>query len=142
VDLIITALGYDGSVLDTALNAVVLIAVLTALSAQRRSPWWIVLIVMAVLQVALWLAAGAVGFSVVWAGLAGAVVVELGVRSGSRPRQLSMLVIALVVVLAAIIYYAVTLPLITTIAHLLALVLGVGIQMLARRILRTSGART
>jgi len=142
VDLIITALGYDGSVLDTVLNAVVLIAVLTALSAQRRSPWWIVLIVMAVLQVALWLAAGAVGFSVVWAGLAGAVVVELGVRSGSRPRQLSMLVIALVVVLAAIIYYAVTLPLITTIAHLLALVLGVGIQMLARRILRTSGART
>lgn len=142
MDLIITALGYDGSVLDTVLNAVVLIAVLTALSAQRRSPWWIVLIVMAVLQVALWLAAGAVGFSVVWAGLAGAVVVELGVRSGSRPRQLSMLVIALVVVLAAIIYYAVTLPLITTIAHLLALVLGVGIQMLARRILRTSGART
>ena len=142
MDLIITALGYDGSVLDTALNAVVLIAVLTALSAQRRSPWWIVLIVMAVLQVALWLAAGAVGFSVVWAGLAGAVVVELGVRSGSRPRQHSMLVIALVVVLAAIIYYAVTLPLITTIAHLLALVLGVGIQMLARRILRTSGART
>ena len=142
MDLIITALGYDGSVLDTVLNAVVLIAVLTALSAQRRSPWWIVLIVMAVLQVALWLAAGAVGFSVVWAGLAGAVVVELGVRSGSRPRQHSMLVIALVVVLAAIIYYAVTLPLITTIAHLLALVLGVGIQMLARRILRTSGART
>jgi len=142
VDLIITALGYDGSVLDTVLNAVVLIAVLTALSAQRRSPSWIVLIVMAVLQVALWLAAGAVGFSVVWAGLAGAVVVELDVRSGSRPRQLSMLVIALVVVLAAIIYYAVTLPLITTIAHLLALVLGVGIQMLARRILRTSGART
>ena len=142
MDLIITALGYDGSVLDTVLNAVVLIAVLTALSAQRRSPWWIVLIVMAVLQVALWLAAGAVGFSVVWAGLAGAVVVELVVRSGSRPRQHSMLVIALVVVLAAIIYYAVTLPLITTIAHLLALVLGVGIQMLARRILRTSGART
>jgi len=142
VDLIITALGYDGSVLDMALNAVVLIAVLTALSAQRRSPWWIVLIVMAVLQVALWLAAGAVGFSVVWAGLAGAVVVELVVRSGSRPRQHSMLVIALVVVLAAIIYYAVTLPLITTIAHLLALVLGVGIHLLARRILRTSGART
>ena len=142
MDLIITALGYDGSVLDMALNAVVLIAVLTALSAQRRSPWWIVLIVMAVLQVALWLAAGAVGFSVVWAGLAGAVVVELVVRSGSRPRQHSMLVIALVVVLAAIIYYAVTLPLITTIAHLLALVLGVGIHLLARRILRTSGART
>ena len=142
MDLIITALGYDGSVLDTVLNAVVLIAVLTALSAQRRSPWWIVLIVMAVLQVALWLAAGAVGFSVVWAGLAGAVVVELVVRSGSRPRQHSMLVIALVVVLAAIIYYAVTLPLITTIAHLLALVLGVGIHLLARRILRTSGART
>ena len=142
MDLIITALGYDGSVLDTVLNAVVLIAVLTALSAQRRSPWWIVLIVMAVLQVALWLAAGAVGFSVVWAGLAGAVVVELVVRSGSRPRQHSMLVIALVVVLAAIIYYAVTLPLITTIAHLLALVLGVGIHLLARWILRTSGART
>ena len=126
---IINALTYNGSYLDTTINAGVLILLVAALLRHRRWRWWIALVVLAALQVVLWFAVGVVGFSLVWAGLAGAAVVIY--RRATRRRWL--LAVAVLVALIAIVYYAVTFPPISTVAHLLALALGVGIQALAQR---------
>lgn len=133
---IISALTYDGSVFDTVLNAVVLVIVLAALLAQGRSPWWVVAIVVVVLQVVLWFALDVVGFSLVWSGLAGAAIVEF-IAARRAKRRWSALAVGVVASLAAILYYAVALPPITTIAHLLALLVGVGLTALARRVRRS-----
>jgi hypothetical protein len=125
VHIIIPALTYDGSVFDTALNAVVLVIMITALAVQSRSTWWITLVAMVVLQVVLWFALEASGISVVWSGLAGAALVDLVERRLSSrrtsaparlphatdpgPRQ-SVLATAAGIAVAAMVFYAVALP--------------------------------
>jgi hypothetical protein len=157
VHIIIPALTYNGSVLDTTLNTVVLVILIAALAAQKRSPWWITFVAMVALQVVLWFALEAAGISVVWSGLAGAALVELGAgRTSSRhtvasdrppaaiitaPTRRRLLIAAAVVAMAAIVYYAVALPPISTVAHLLALLVGAGIHTVARGISRRSASR-
>jgi hypothetical protein len=165
--VILDALTYNGSAFDTILNSVVLVVLIVALALQSRWPWRITFVGMAVVQVALWFGLGVTGISVVWSGLAGAALVELVARSRSaRQRSTSdlplpvgssvtarppagtaaipdrrwMLRAALVVAFAAIVYYAVALPPISTVAHLLAVVVGVGIQVGARKLGRRSSA--
>jgi membrane associated rhomboid family serine protease len=149
VHIIIPALTYNGSVFDTALNAVVLVILITALAVQSRSTWWITLVAMVVLQVVLWFALEASGISVVWSGLAGAALVDLverrlSSRRGSAPARLPhatdpeprqwVLATAVGIAAAAMVFYAVALPPITTVAHVLALVVGAGIDALTRRV--------
>ena len=136
---IVRALTYNGSVLDTVLNAIVLIVLVAALLTQRRSPWWTALVVVVVVQIAVWFALGVVGFSLVWSGLAGVAAVDLLVRRGTSGRW--MLRGALIIALAALLYYAVTVPPISTIAHLLAVAVGAGIHALALRAPRHLSAR-
>jgi hypothetical protein len=162
--MILDALTYNGSVLDTILNAVVLVVLCLAVAVQARRPWLITLVTLAIVQVALWFGLGATGISVVWSGLAGAALVDLVSRPSPTPRpslaearetpnhQISdretpdrrwMLRAALVVALAAIAYYAVALPLISTVAHLLALVVGAAVHLGARRLVgRTVTSKT
>ena len=140
MDTITGALTYDGSVLDTVLNTVVLVVAIVALVAQGRSPWWVVLVVITVLQVVLWFALGVVGFSLIWSALAGAAVVEL-VGRRRMPGNRWALGVAAVAALVLIVYYAVTLPAITTVAHLLAVLVGIGVHALVRRTGRAGRAR-
>jgi hypothetical protein len=172
--MILDALTYNGSVLDTILNAVVLVVLCLAVAVQARRPWLITLVALAIVQVALWFGLGATGISVVWSGLAGAALVDLVSRPSPTPRpslaearetpnhQISdretpdretpdretpdrrwMLRAALVVAFAAIAYYAVALPLISTVAHLLALVVGAAVHLGARRLVgRTVTSKT
>jgi hypothetical protein len=146
VHIIIPALTYDGSVFDTALNAVVLVILITALVLQSRSPWWITFVTMAVLQVVLWFALEATGISVVWSGLAGAALVDLVVgrlpdRGASAPSRRWMLATAVTVSIAAITFYVVALPPLSTVAHLLALMVGAGLHTLIRRSSRRCAAK-
>jgi hypothetical protein len=156
VHIIIPALTYNGSVFDTALNAVVLVILITALTVQSRSPWWITLVAMMTLQLVLWFALEASGISVVWSGLAGAALVDLvGRRLSSRrtpaPARLSratdpesrqwVLATAVGIAAAAMVFYAVALPPITTVAHVLALVVGAGIHALTRWVARRRADR-
>jgi hypothetical protein len=202
--MIFDALTYNGIVLDTILNAVVLVVLCVAVAVQARRPWLITFVTLAIVQVALWFGLGATGISVVWSGLAGAALVDLVSRPSPTPRpslaeargtpnhQISdrgtpdrgtpdretpdggipdrgisdretpdretpdretpdretpdrrwMLRAALVVALAAIAYYAVALPLISTVAHLLALVVGAAVHLGARRLVgRTVTSKT
>jgi hypothetical protein len=169
--VILDALTYNGSAFDTILNAVVLMVLIVAVALQTRWPWRITFVGTAVMQVALWFGLGATGISVVWSGLAGAALVDLGVQrrsarpsssgeqsprsSGEQPsvspgKQSSvspvvpvrrwMLRAAVVVAFAAIAYYAVVLPPISTVAHLLAVVVGGGIHAGARYLARRIAA--
>jgi hypothetical protein len=169
--VILDALTYNGSAFDTILNAVVLMVLIVGVALQTRWPWRITFVGTAVMQVALWFGLGATGISVVWSGLAGAALVDLGVQrrsarrsssgeqsprsSGEQPsvspaKQSSvspvvpvrrwMLRAAVVVAFAAIAYYAVVLPPISTVAHLLAVVVGGGIQAGARYLARRIAA--
>lgn len=148
MQIFIPALTYNGSVLDTALNICVLAVVIAPFVGQSRSLWWITLLVMVELQVALWLALNATGISVVWAGLAGAVIVDrVAARRGtgqpvaaSGSSRLSSVTIG--VAIAAIAYYAVTLPPISTVAHLLAVGVGAAVHALVRTVERRESAPT
>jgi hypothetical protein len=177
--VILGALTYNGSAFDTIVNTVVLMVLIVGVALQTRWPWRITFVGTAVMQVALWFGLGATGISVVWSGLAGAALVDLGVQrrsarrsssgeqsptssgeqsprsSGEQPsvspvKQSSvspvvpvrrwMLRAAVVVAFAAIAYYAVVLPPISTVAHLLAVVVGGGIQAGARYLARRIAA--
>jgi hypothetical protein len=68
---------------------------------------------------------------------------DRGTSDRETPDRRWMLRAALVVALAAIAYYAVALPLISTVAHLLALVVGAAVHLGARRLVgRTVTSKT
>jgi hypothetical protein len=148
--IITPALTYDGRIFDTVLNTVVLLVLIAAFAVQQKSPSWITLVAMSALQVTLWFALGATGFSVVWCGLAGAVLVDLVATHTSRrrsPESISRLnlwwipLAAFIVVIAAIAFYAVAIPPISTVAHLLALAVGAGIDSLTASLPRWNRSR-
>ena len=155
--MFIPALTYNGSAFDTMLNAAVLVILIVALAIQRRSPWWISLVVMVVVQVTLWSTLGATGVSVLWSGLTGVAVVEFvagressgrtptATRSSTATSPLSrrrwMLTATILVALATLVYFAVTLPPLSTVAHLLSLGIGAGVHTVARSAVRRRASR-
>lgn len=78
------------------------------------------------IQVLLWFVAGVVGVSVIWSAMAGYSLM-LRMTGAYTPDRRRLLTVALASVLIGIVYYAVTLPLITTVAHVVAVMLGIGI---------------
>lgn len=103
--------------------------------ASRLGSRWVgcFLIALAV-QVLLWFIVDAVGVSVIWATMAGySLVLRTTRREAYTPGRRRLLTVALVSVLIGIVYYAVTLPFITTVAHVVAVLLGIGFFILPGR---------
>lgn len=95
--------------------------------------WLSCLLVAVVVQALLWFLADAVGVSIIWCMMAGyTLLVYLTAGSSVDPRQHRLLVVALISALLGIAYYAWTFPLITTVAHGMAVALGIGLFFLFR----------
>lgn len=127
---LIAALTYDGSLLHSAINYfLIAISVLALARMPSRSQRWLICALVAVIvQVLLWVMADAEGVSIIWSMLAGALLWEW-----LRHRQRGLVGVALVCDAAGLVFYLLSLPLITTIAHSLGVLLGLGIHAAVRR---------
>ena len=127
-------LTYDGQIRHVVINyALILLTVLPfafARSRPRRAaawPWGGCLGLAFGVQVLLWFTLGASGVSIVWCALAGyALMGFLRAEPGLVPQSRVLTILALGSAAAGILYYALTFPALTTIAHLCAVVLGIG----------------
>ncbi len=123
---------YNGSALHIIINYAVLffsvLPHLTAAQKKGRRIFWLVLLISLLVQVALWFIFKGAGISVIWCSLAGYNLLlfrRTKLKTGDRNKTLFL--ISLFTALAGIIYYAVTLPPITTIAHVVGLLMGIGL---------------
>ena len=126
---------YDGQVRDVAISyALIAIALLPYVFAGQRPAgstdwsWAACLGIALVVQVLLWFAVRATGVSIIWSALAGYTLVELW-SGGTGIANGFLALVAVGGAGAGIVYYGLIYPLITTIAHLCAVVLGVGIWL-------------
>ena len=126
---------YDGRIAHVLINYALIILVLlpNVFIGQRMegSPdwtWMTCLGIALLVQVLLWFIAQASGVSIVWSALAGYTLIAYGTRgTGSAEQNGFLALLALSSAGCAIVYYAVTYPLITTIAHICAVLLGIGV---------------
>lgn len=87
-------------------------------------------------QIILWFVADAVGVSVIWCTMAGYLLMER--IHLSRTLELfrhHLFTTALICALGAILYYALTFPMITTLPHGIAVLMGIGIWYLLRNLM-------
>jgi len=78
------------------------------------------------IQVAFWLTLQAVGISIIWNTMLGALMVDFILfRKHLNKQNWLVIGLAMLILLSADIYYLITLPIITSIAHLAAILLGI-----------------
>lgn len=125
-------LSYGGQLLHILINyTLILLTVAPFLlngdrPAKLKQQGWIVnLVVITFLQIVVWFVPGGVGVSLIWCAMAGYLALHYwraGFEDAEKRKRLAQ--IALIAALATIVYYAVAFPVITTVAHLIALLVG------------------
>jgi hypothetical protein len=124
VPTLLKGLTYDGDNVAMIINYGLIVLLMLPFilgTVVKRQAWILCVILMALIQVLLWFFADAIGVSLIWSGLAG----FLGLTYYNKMADQSALNIGvLVIAVAAIIFYAVTYPILTTVAHVLAVILG------------------
>jgi hypothetical protein len=140
LEVIVNGLTYAGQPIHIVINytLIVLVVVPFLLSANRavgkKSRAWLACLTIAVIaQVALWFAAravgmGVIGVSLVWSIMLGYLLIDyLRGNLGRTGHRRGLVPVALGAGCGGIVYYAVGFPAITTIAHLVAAGIGVGL---------------
>lgn len=130
---------YNGSVKHSLINyTLIIFSLLPFIIAgnkkeRSKSHWFTALLTAIVLQVALWFLVNATGVSVIWSLMYGFGLIFL-LRHHLTGITVWLFIIGLLMGLFGIIYYAITLPFITTAAHLVAVLTGIGLYFLLRRV--------
>ncbi|MGB2864264.1 MAG: hypothetical protein WBC05_13120 [Sedimentisphaerales bacterium] len=145
LQVIINGLTYEGQTLHIIINyALILLVVMPFLLIYNRAPrkesraWLGCLAIAVIVQVAVWFAARAVGISVVgvsliWCMIMGYLLIDYsGGNLGRTGYRRGFVFVALGTGFGGIVYYMVSFPAITTIAHLVAAGIGVGLFYLMR----------
>jgi hypothetical protein len=147
LEVIINGLTYQGQVLHIIINyTLIILLVMPFLLFDNRVPseeshaWLGCLVIAVIVQVAVWFAArvggiSAVGVSLIWCVMVGYFLIDYS--KGKLGRAVYIRAFVLVTLGASfggIIYYMVAFPAITTIAHLVAAGIGVGLFYLMRLI--------
>jgi hypothetical protein len=137
---IVNGLTYEGNVMHSRINySLIVITVMPFPVSSRHLPkvrvrrWIICLLIALAAQIILWFVADAIGVSVIWCTMAGYLLMER--IHLSRTLELfrhHLFTTALICALGAILYYALTFPMITTLAHGIAVLMGIGISYLLR----------
>ncbi|SEK50347.1 hypothetical protein SAMN05428989_0237 [Pseudoxanthomonas sp. GM95] len=144
-EVALRGLTYDGCVLHSVINHGLCVVMTVALawktpsSGRRHAGWLVCLLLVSALQVMLWWF-GAMGVSLVWCALCGYGLTQFrGTRGAARVG----LVVALLLAVAGLVFYAMTFPAITTVAHACAVLVGVVIGKVWNGLEgAVSGART
>ncbi|MEL7530318.1 MAG: hypothetical protein AAFN10_03380 [Bacteroidota bacterium] len=138
LQILVDGFTYRGHMLDIAINYVVLaLCLLPYFFAKGKDKvilgnlWVWIGLLMAALQIWIWFEMNESGISLIWSALAGLNILLLVKIKRSpeaeNPLIKQLLWASLIAVLAANLYYAITLPPITTIAHIIALLVGMAI---------------
>jgi hypothetical protein len=128
IQTLIAGSTYAGSVKHSVINYVLIALnllpiILPVKPAKIKYAVWWVFITMTVLQILVWFGT-AIGVSAIWSALAGANLV-LTTRYSNSNRALFF--VGIIAALAGIIYYALTFPFATTIAHIVCALAGIGL---------------
>lgn len=129
---IVSGLTYDGDIPSMIINYGMIAVTLAPFlldAVVKQSKWIICFVLSLIIQVLLWFVADAIGVSIVWCMMAGFLSLAYWNKGSDRP---PLVIGALLATLAAIMYYAITYPAITTIAHVLAIIVGVLIYLATR----------
>ncbi len=134
------ALTYEGQVRDVVINyALIVLVVLPYVFVRNRAGgpggwgWTVCLAIALVVQVLLWFAVQATGVSIIWSALAGFLLMDLWRRAmGDAQPNRYLALLALVSTGAGIVYYALTFPPITTIAHICTVAFGIVVWFFLR----------
>jgi uncharacterized membrane protein len=127
---IVRALTYDGDTQAMIINYALLVMTLAPFllgTVIRRGAWIICFIVITILQVIMWFAADAIGVSLIWAAMAGFLALTY---ANKRADQSALVIGVLVLAFAGIVFYGVTYPITTTIAHVVAVLVGVVVYLI------------
>ena len=146
---LVNGLTYEGEMLDSVIGyALIALSLAPYLLIPSQEPgrdsrgWIVCLTIVAILQVTVWFTVPVVGVSLVWCAMGGYLLMDYsrGNMSRSRKRQL-LAILALVTALMGIVYCAVAFPIITTIAHISAVLVGIslflGVKYLGDRLRNT-----
>ena len=145
LQVIIIGLTYEGQVLHIIVNyTLIILTVMPFLFFNVRAPrknssaWLGCLAIAVIVQVAVWFAAramgiSAVGVSLIWCMMVGYLLIDyLRGNLGRTGCKRGFVLVALSAGCGGFIYYMVAFPIITTIAHLFAAGIGVGLFYLMR----------
>lgn len=143
LQMIGNGLTYEGQVLHIIINyALVALTVIPFPRPDNRvqrgssHAWLGCLAIASGVQVVVWFTMRAVGISIIWCAMAGYLFMDYtrgDIGQAREKPQLAM--VALVAAGIGIVYYAAAFPIDTTVAHLVALVMGIGIFYSQRKLL-------
>ncbi|MEO0470182.1 MAG: hypothetical protein AAF206_11215 [Bacteroidota bacterium] len=133
---------YRGNLLDIGINYLLLfLCLLPFFHAKGRQKellgreWLWISLLFLVLQIWIWFSEHETGISLIWSALAGVNLILIWrnwKEAEFAPRIRNLLIMSLIAVLLGDLYYAITLPPITTIAHGIASVVGMGVYGVMR----------
>jgi hypothetical protein len=126
---IVSGLTYDVDILAMIINYGMIAATLASFlldAVAKRSKWIICLVVSLIIQMLLWFVADAIGVSIVWCTMGGFLALTYWNKGSERH---PFVIGVLLTTVAVIVYYAITYPIITTIAHVLAIIVGILIYL-------------
>ena len=129
---------YSGTTFHMLINYGLIVLTLLPLillsKTEKIKPWHFAFIFSFLFQIFLWFFPGAEGVSVVWCAMAGFGLMHLlKNRLAITMAKYQLVGISLFPALIGNVYYAVTFPLITTIAHVCAVLMGMGLYFLGWR---------
>lgn len=142
-------LTYEGQLLHIIINYTLIILTVAPFLLHRDSSnnrkhrgWLESFAIITFFQVVVWFAMNAVGVSLIWCTMAGYIGVCYW-RDGLRQEKVTnrWTLVALLSAFAAIIYYAVVFPIITTVAHVVAVLIGIGLYFIMRSIYRNRSTK-
>lgn len=135
-------LTYEGQLLHIIINYTLIILTIVPFLLDRDSStnwkyrgWIVSFVIITSFQVAVWFLIDAVGVSLIWCTMAGYIVVYYwldGLRQDKVTNRLAR--VALLSAFAVMVYYAVVFPIITTVAHVVAVLIGIGLFFIMRSI--------
>ncbi|PSR51955.1 hypothetical protein AHMF7605_29025 [Adhaeribacter arboris] len=137
---LVTGATYAGSFHHSSINyTLLLIAILPhlmgreQLAKKNQSSWLWTLLSSTLIQISLWFLVNAIGISLIWNALAGFNLLFF-TRNNYLLAYLKRLFFlsGFTIIFMAIVYYLIIFPVITTIAHVIAILLGVGLYFLYR----------
>ncbi len=141
IQILIDGLTYNDSVKESSINYTLILLTLIPHLVRPENKvrgntdyWYWALITSVLVQILLWFSLDVVGVSIIWCSMAGFNLLILLKEFYNRSRNKILLIVSVLAGLVGIIYYAVIFSAITTVAHIIGGLMGIGLFYLCRRL--------
>lgn len=135
ISTIENGLSYNGSALHMLINYFLIgISVLPycigTVRRQSSGAWVLALLIVSLVQVLLWFLLGVVGVSVIWCAMTGYLLVDFKRRGLKLAWKNGLMLFSILMGVGGIFYYFISFPMLSTVAHVVALLIGGGLFLL------------